>query len=456
MRRQRTTWIAAFLACLLTSCDHREAPVESAARQDVPRREQPAAPESTQAAQPAAPTPLAAPALPAAPAEPDSARAAPSTPPTPPAPRAPTLVIATPVSPSQIALSWQVPPDSAAPAGYEVFRDESLVASATEPRFTDERLRPWSRHCYAVRSYDARGLRSARSPAACAQTLDDTRPTAPGELHAEAQPGDAVKLTWLPSTDDVGVEKYEVLRGDRVIGKVKSPGFLERSLAPTKEYCYVVRALDFAANRSAPAGPACVVVPDTTPPTIPTAVSATPDGEHAIVLGWRASTDDVGVARYELAPDGEAPRTASSGEQLTTRHDGLAVATRHCYGLRACDAAGNCSAWSAPVCATTPDLTAPTPPRSPSAIATGDTAIEVRWGASTDNVGVTGYELLRGNAVVARTDSATTARETGLHPAQRYCYTVRAHDLAGNSSILSAEACVTTPDLTPPLSLIHI
>jgi chitodextrinase len=323
------------------------------------------------------------------------------------------------------------------------------VAKASEPHFTDDHLRPWSGHCYAVQSYDAYGQRSTRSPRSCAQTLDDKPPTEPRDLKAEARPVNSVTLTWLPSTDDDEVETYEVSRGDKVMATGKTTGLLEPGLAPTKEYCYSVRAIDRAKNRSAAAGPACVVVPDTTAPTIPVNVAAKADGEHAITISWRASTDDVAVARYEMAADGEAPTPVSSGTQTTARRDGLAVATRHCYAVRGCDAAGNCSASSPPVCATTPDLTPPSSP-SPSAVAASETEIEVRWGAATDNVGVTGYEVLRGDQVVARTEAGTTLRQPGLQPAKQYCYTVRAHDLAGNTSIPSTTACATTPDLTPP------
>ncbi len=117
--------------------------------------------------------------------------------------------------------------------------------------------------------------------------------------------------------------------------------------------------------------------------------------------------------------------------------------------MRACDAAGNCSVWSPPACATTPDLTPPSAPPSPAAVAASDSEMDIRWGAATDNVGVTGYEVLRGDQLVARSDT-TSVRDEGLKPATKYCYTVRAHDQAGNTSVLSSKACATTPDLTPP------
>lgn len=486
----RTTWIAACLTCLLTGCADRGAPgAPPDARPREPVREPataasaPAAtkplppptsrsPRTTSApsAQPAtassapalaAPIPLptsrppgttSAPSVPAA--QPATAAAAPTpaagvTGSRPAPPLAPRAVVAASLSSSQIALSWQGTADSAAPAGYEVFRDDRLVGNVNELRFTDGHLRPWSRHCYAVQSYDASGQRSARSVAACAQTKDDTPPTEPRGVKAAVRGVDSVALTWLPSTDDDEVDAYQISRGDKVIAILKTIGLVEPGLAPAKEYCYSVRALDRAGNASPPAGPVCLVVPDITAPTVPTEVAAAADGEHAIAVGWNASTDDVGVARYEVATDGEARRTIGSAPQTTVREGGLAIGTRHCYVVRACDAAGNCSAWTQPACATTPDLTPPTPPLSLSAVAESDTAIEVRWGPSTDNVGVTGYEVLRGVEVLARVETGTRMRDSGLRPARQYCYTVRARDLAGNTS-KPAKACATTPDLKPP------
>ncbi len=435
MSGRRTTWIAACLACLLAGCADREVPTAPAGQPGAPHQE---------------PAPPSAPASPAQPATTAGkpAPAAEDTRPRPAPPVPPTGVVAKALSSSQIALSWQGAPDPAVPAGYEIFRDERLVAKASELRFTDDHLRPWSDHCYAVQAYDAFGQRSRRSPPICARTRDDTPPTAPGELKAEGRPVNSVTLTWQPSTDDDQVDAYEVSRGGKSVVTVKANGLVEPGLEPTKEYCYSVVAIDRARNRSA-AVSACVVVPDTTPPTIPTNVAATAAGEHAITVSWTASTDDAGVARYELSADGEAPKPLGSPAQTTAREGGLAVASRHCYGVRACDASGNCSASTPAVCATTPDLTPPSTP-SPSAVASSDSKIEVRWGASTDNLGVTGYEVQRVDEVVARTETGTSMRDSGLRPARKYCYSVRAHDLAGNTSSPSAKACATTPDLKPP------
>lgn len=89
------------------------------------------------------------------------------------------------------------------------------------------------------------------------------------------------------------------------------------------------------------------------------------------------------------------------------------------------------------------DTTAPTAPTNLRAAAPTDTSVSLSWGASTDNVGVTGYEVLQGTTVVA-TSSGTTATVTGLAPATAVTFAVRARDAAGNRSAASNSVTVTT------------
>jgi chitodextrinase len=71
------------------------------------------------------------------------------------------------------------------------------------------------------------------------------------------------------------------------------------------------------------------------------------------------------------------------------------------------------------------------------------------WLASSDNVAVAGYEVLRDGAVIARSTEAA-AEVKGLAPGREYCLEVRAFDAAGLRSPHSSPACASTPDLTPP------
>jgi hypothetical protein len=98
---------------------------------------------------------------------------------------------------------------------------------------------------------------------------------------------------------------------------------------------------------------------DTSPPSVPADLSATPVSDSEIDLSWSPSTDDVGVAGYDVYRDGTRVDTVTG---TTYRDTGLAAHTTHSYTVRAFDAAGNASAQSESASATTfPPLGCPLP-----------------------------------------------------------------------------------------------
>ncbi|RKH36029.1 hypothetical protein D7Y13_04565 [Corallococcus praedator] len=90
------------------------------------------------------------------------------------------------------------------------------------------------------------------------------------------------------------------------------------------------------------------------------------------------------------------------------------------------------------------DTTPPTAPTGLTATAASSSVVDLTWGASTDNVGVTSYQVSRGSTSVC-TVSARACSDTGLSPSTTYSYTVRAYDAAGNASSASNTVSVTTP-----------
>lgn len=83
---------------------------------------------------------------------------------------------------------------------------------------------------------------------------------------------------------------------------------------------------------------------------------------------------------------------------------------------------------------------APTNLTSPSKT---DTSVSLSWNASTDNVGVAGYNVYRGSTL-AGTTSSTSFTVTGLMPSTSYSFTVKAKDAAGHVSAASNAVTVTT------------
>ena len=168
-------------------------------------------------------------------------------------------------------------------------------------------------------------------------------------------------------------------------------------------------------------------------------------------LTWNASTDNVGVTGYEVFRDGALLATTTgtgTGFSDTT----ASPSTTHSYQVRARDAASNLSAFSNTATVTTPtpvDATPPTAPANLTGTAVSPTQVNLTWNASTDNVGVTGYQVFRDGALLATTTGTGTGySDTTASPSTTHSYQVRARDAANNLSAFSNTATVTTP--TPP------
>ncbi|TYB65407.1 oxidoreductase [Nonomuraea sp. PA05] len=96
------------------------------------------------------------------------------------------------------------------------------------------------------------------------------------------------------------------------------------------------------------------------------------------------------------------------------------------------------------------DTAPPTTPGLPAASGTTAATTTLTWAASTDNVGVTGYDILRapgasgGSFTQVGTSATATFTDSGLSAGTTYRYQVRARDAAGNLSPVSGTVTVTT------------
>src|SRR5690606_4108691 len=178
-------------------------------------------------------------------------------------------------------------------------------------------------------------------------------------------------------------------------------------------------------------------VVDSTPPSVPQGLAASPVSSERIDLAWQPSTDDVLVAHYEVFRDGVSIGTVPSTSYSDT---GLASGTTYSYTVRAIDGAGNPSAISSPVDATTHaiDTTPPSAPTGLIALAVSPYDIDLFWSEASDNVGVAGYRVYRNGVAIADT-AALFHADSGLDPLTTYAYAVTAIDAAGNQSAPSSE-----------------
>lgn len=202
---------------------------------------------------------------------------------------------------------------------------------------------------------------------------------------------------------------------------------------------------------------------DTTRPSTPTGLTVTVVSPTQINLAWHASTDNVGVTGYLVYRCAYGPCSSNSnfiqtvGWPTTTSFSdtGLYPSTTYNYKVRATDAAGNLSNYSATASGTTQwaDTTPPSSPGPVTATVVSSTQVNLSWNASTDNVGVTGYQVRRGtlfSTTQIATTTATSYSDTGLTPGTTYLYVVAASDAAGNVSSSIVYATTPAGDTTAP------
>ena len=194
--------------------------------------------------------------------------------------------------------------------------------------------------------------------------------------------------------------------------------------------------------------------PDLEPPTAVTNLQGEGRNGRAVGLSWNASTDNRGVAYYEVSRDGQlagSPATNSFNDV-----DRIAD-TVYAYSVRACDAANNCSQNSADITVNTgpfvPDVVPPSVPGVPTGEGVSETEISLSWTASTDAAGVVAvYELYRDGNLISRT-AENSYLDEGLSAGREYRYHVLSCDDSGNCGDKSPTASIST--LKPDFSYLN-
>ncbi|HEY0638049.1 MAG TPA: cellulose binding domain-containing protein [Pseudonocardiaceae bacterium] len=135
------------------------------------------------------------------------------------------------------------------------------------------------------------------------------------------------------------------------------------ALAPgaSASFGFVATGSGLPANCTLNGAPCTGGTGDTTPPTVPGSLAVGSPTSSSLRLTWTASTDNSGsVARYDVSRDNGA--AVSAGASTAYIAGGLAPDTAYSFRVRACDAAGNCSAWSTAASGRT--TSGPPPPSS--------------------------------------------------------------------------------------------
>ncbi len=364
-------------------------------------------------------------------------------------PTAPTDLTASQINCTSFELSWSVSEDNVEVTGYDIYIDYVLIGSTAELSYNITDLSPDTMYSFKVKAKDEAGNVSAGSNALSVTTTADTQaPTEPTGLVSSAVDCTSFTLTWTAATDNVGVIGYDIYNGVTKIGSTNEIVYYVIGLDPNSNNSFTIKARDASGNVSGASNALPVAtLADTQAPTPPTGLVAVADCT-TVTLSWTASTDDIGVTGYDIYNgDIKVDSFVTSTTYVVT---GLSLNNTYRFTVKARDAAGNISDVCTALSVTTlADTQAPTAPKDLTASSISCTALTIKWTASTDNLGVVGYDIYNGSTLIQpnpylNSTSMCPFYVIGLNPNTTYSFTVRAKDAAGNVSV-SAPLLVTTP-----------
>ena len=378
-------------------------------------------------------------------------------------PTAPSEVTATDITTTTAKVTWTASTDNVGVAGYNVYVNDSETpvngeTLVTGTEYALESLTAGTEYKVTVKAVDAAGNVSegAVYTFTTKNAADTEAPTAPGNVAVTDVTTTTAKVTWSEATDNVGVVGYNVYLNEAKVNETLITTTEYDLTALTEETAYSVRvtAVDAAENESARSEAATFTTPktqDTEAPSVPAGVTASDVTRTGAKITWTASTDNVGVAGYNVYL-GESRVNTSPVTVTEYELSGLTANTEYTVTVSAVDAAGIESARSEAATFTTlaaeeeKDNEAPSVPAGVTASDVTQTGAKITWTAAADNVGVAGYNVYVDETKV-NTDKLVEALElelTGLTPDTEYTVTVSAVDAAGNESGRSAAFTFTT------------
>lgn len=374
------------------------------------------------------------------------------------APNTPQNLNATPISNTQINLSWN--DNSGNETGFELERSSDgsnfakltdLPANATS--YENTGLTTLTRYWYRIRAKNVIG-NSGYSNVAETTTFD-VPPIAPTLLTANTISASQIDLAWKDNSGNESGFEIERSTDGTNFAKVGETGanatsFNSNDLAPATKYWFRVR------SKNTQGGSTYTNVADATTrdvaPNTPQNLTATPVSNTQIRVSWNDNSGNETGFELERSSDGTTFAKIADLPSNTTSYEntGLTTLTKYWYRIRAKNTIGN-SGYSNVAETTTFDV----PPKAPEALTAttiSSSQINLAWQDLSTNE--TGFQLERStdgtnfDKIADLAANITSYPNTGLSPATKYWYRVRAVNTA-NPSVFSNVASATTIDVIP-------
>jgi chitodextrinase len=376
------------------------------------------------------------------------------------APSAPANLTATAVTSTQADLSWTASSDNVGVAGYDIYRNGSLLVSlGVVTSYRDTNLTQGAVYNYQVKARDAAGNVSGFSNTAPVTMsllfFSDGFETGNlsfwtsnsglliqqqdifAGLYAARQSSSGSGASYASKTlSTAQSDLYYSLRF-KIISKGSTSAYLQRFRTSTNTAIggVLLSSSNRLGFRNDVAGST-----NTNGPVVTTGVWHEVQ-THLLINGTSS--------QIEIWYDGQLVSALSATADFGTLPIGRVhvgdSSSSNIYNIALDEVGVNTSFIEAS------DTQAPSTPTGVVATATAPHIINLTWNASTDNVGVAGYDVYRNGVLLTSLGASTSYTDTPVSPTFTYNYQVQARDVAGNLSARSAVASATTPaDTTPP------
>ncbi|NDB63066.1 MAG: hypothetical protein EB170_04250 [Nitrosopumilaceae archaeon] len=401
------------------------------------------------------------------------------------APNPPTGLSATPISPTQVNLSWTAPSNNGGSSitSYKIevksgsgsFSNLVSNTGNTATSYSHTGLSTGTTYTYRISAINSIGTSSPSSETSATPTSSSTSgvPSAPTNLVATASSSSQINLSWgAPSSNGgfaISGYKIEFKTGSgsysTLVANTASTStiYSHTGLSSGTTYVYRVSAINSIGTGS-PSGESSATPSGTSSAGVPgsvTALSATAASPTQVNLSWGAPSNNGGSAisgyKIEVKKSGGAYEVLISNSQSTSTsfsHTGLTTGTTYYYRVSAVNSVG--AGTQSEVSATPKETTAPTV----TATAVSPTSITLTWvpPSQTYKQSITGYKIEQKIApdtfVVIQDNVGTKTSYTisGLTTGNTYTYVVSAYFSLG-ASPQSADATATplpTSNASPP------
>jgi chitodextrinase len=326
------------------------------------------------------------------------------------APTVPTGLVVTAPTAYEATLNWNASSDNVGTAGYRIYRNGIQVSTVTSgTSYRDTGLTAGTVYVYSVVAYDAAGNCSNHSSLAIVttQTLSGSGTGLKGEYYNSKDLTDlkftrideTVNAYWKDNSPDsrIDSETFSI----KWLGQIQ-PLYSERYTFYTTSddgvrlWVNGIKVIDNWNDHSATEN----------------------SGNITLTAGQKY---DIKLEYYNNRGEGKIKLEWSSTSQSKQ-----IVPKSQLYTAEA-------------------DTQTPTTPANLTATPISANQISLNWTASTDNIGVVGYRVIRNGILVGTVPATTTYSDTGLAANTLYSYQVIAYDVSGNCSNHSSFATVTTP-----------